>query len=392
MLRRSTLRLLTLLCVTFLAGCTPSAAYVATPPPAAATETPPATATPTRTPSATPSPAPTATPTLSPTPLPPVRVLRSYPIDGDQALVPDWPIVITFDRPMNPEAVAAALTLTPAVEGVVEWPEPNRMVIHPAEPWAEGDHTVELAAGPLGHLGERLEEPLTLRARVGGRGVPVPILMYHAIEDLDEGASASKRTWTVSPAAFAQQMAYLLNEGWTTVSPNALAAYLTAGAPLPPKPLIISMDDGYKEVYTVVYPLLKDGPLRPVLYVPADHVGLRAYLDWDQLHELVDAGFWLGSHGYDHTPLREASDADLPHQVGASKAFFEEALGITIDAFCYPYGSYDQRTLSALTAHGYTSAMTLNPLGYQTPGEPLLLNRLLVDYDMTLEEFTELLP
>jgi peptidoglycan/xylan/chitin deacetylase (PgdA/CDA1 family) len=360
--------------------------------PAAPSAAPSLTTAPTLEPSPTLSPTPSPTPTTTPTPLPPVRMVASYPIDGDMALVPDRPLVIEFDRPMNPEAVAGALTLSPAVEGVVEWPEPGRMVIHSSEPWAEGDHTLTLAAGALGSLGEPLSEPIVLRSSVGGRGVPVPILMYHAIEDLDEGASASKRTWTVSPGAFAEQMAYLLAEGWTSIAPSHLAAYLTAGEPLPPRPLIISMDDGYKEAHSVVYPLLKDTPLRPVLYIPPEHIGLRAYLDWDQLKELTQAGFWLGTHGYDHTDLRQAADADLPHQVGDSKRVLEEALGVTIDSFCYPYGSYDQRTLTALEAHGYTSAMTLNPIVYQVPGDPLRLSRLLVSYDMTLEEFTELLP
>lgn len=393
MLRRGTLLVVALLCLIVVSGCSRSTAQpVAQQTAAAPTEAPPPTATPTTEPSPTLPPTETPTPTQTPTPLPPVRIVASYPIDGDKALAPDRPVVITFDRPMNPEAVANALTISPAVEGMVEWPAPDRMMIRPNTPWSEGDYTVTLAAGPLGNQGEPLEAPLTLRFSGGGRGVPVPILMYHAIEELGEDASASKRTWTVSPAAFAEQMAYLQAEGWTTVSPDQLARYLTTGEPLPPRPVIISMDDGYKEIHSVVYPLLKDTPLRPILYVPPDHVGLRAYLDWDQLRELVDAGFMLGTHGYDHTPMREAPDADLPRQVQGSKAFFEEALGVTIDSFCYPYGSYDQRTLDALSAYGYTSAMTLNPIVYQVPGEPLLLSRLLVHYDMTLEEFTELLP
>ncbi len=224
MLRRGTLLLLTLLCAAFLSGCSRSTADVAAVP----TEASPPTAVPTTEPSSTLSPPPaTPTPgvvsnTPTPTPLPPVRMVSSYPIDSDKALVPDRPLVIVFDRPMNPEAVANAMTLSPAVEGVVEWPEPNRMVIRPAEPWAEGDHTLTLPAEALGNAGEPLEAPLVLRYSVGGRGVPVPILMYHAIEDLDEGASASEHTWTVAPAAFAEQMAYLLAEGWTTIAPGRL--------------------------------------------------------------------------------------------------------------------------------------------------------------------------
>lgn len=399
MLRCGTLLMLVLLQAMFLAGCVRSAADVAhdltlaSPGPV---EAPPPTTGPTVEPSPTlcptPSVTPTPVPTATPTALPPLRMVASYPIDGDRALAPDRPLVIDFDRPINPEALADALTVSPAVEGLIEWPKPNRMVLRPSEPWAGGEYALTLAAGALGNLGEPLEAPLTLRFSVGGRGVPVPILMYHAIEELDKGASALKRTWTVSPAAFAEQMAYLQAEGWTTVAPGELAAYLTAGEPLPPRPLLISLDDGYKEVYSVVYPMLKDTPLRPVLYIPPDHIGLRAYLDWTQLRELVAAGFWLGSHGYDHTDLRQANDADLSRQVGDSKRVLEEALGVTIDSFCYPYGGYDRRTLAALEAHGYTSAVTLNPTVYQVPGDPLRLSRLLVSYDMTLEEFTELLP
>ena len=59
------------------------------------------------------------------------------------------------------------------------------------------------------------------------------------------------RTWSVSPEAFSEQMTYLAREGWHSVSPAELYAYLQEGAPLPPKAIIISMDDGYREVYDV---------------------------------------------------------------------------------------------------------------------------------------------
>jgi hypothetical protein len=63
----------------------------------------------------------------------------------------------------------------------------------------------------------------------------------------------------------------------------------------------------------------------------------------------------------------------------------------TVDTFCYPYGSYDARTLKTLREQNYRSAFTLNPTSYQVPGDLFRLNRLAVTYEMTLDDFAELL-
>ena len=155
---------------------------------------------------------------------------------------------------------------------------------------------------------------------------------------------------------------------------------------------MITMDDGYKEVYNIAYPVLVKAGLRPVLFIVPQYVGYGAYLNWSQLEELVSEGFVIGSHGYDHSNLRKASDAELEHQMADSKARLVERLGVAVDAFCYPYGSYDDRVLALLSAHGYSIAVTLNPSVFQQPDEPYRLSRLRVSYETTLAEFVELLP
>src|SRR5687768_16358350 len=76
----------------------------------------------------------------------------------------------------------------------------------------------------------------------------VPILCYH---DIRNGAPASLRSYTVTPAAFAAQMKILSDSGYKTILPNDLYEYLVHGAQLPEKPVMITFDDTDKDHYTV---------------------------------------------------------------------------------------------------------------------------------------------
>jgi len=103
-------------------GCTPGEAPATpiAPPsvePTATQVEPSRTATATSTATITPSLRPSRTPTPQPTntPSPPPQIVRSYPIDGDQSIGSDRPLILEFDRPMNPDSVAAHLTISPTV-------------------------------------------------------------------------------------------------------------------------------------------------------------------------------------------------------------------------------------------------------------------------------------
>lgn len=195
----------------------------------------------------------------------------------------------------------------------------------------------------------------------------------------------------VSPEAFAAQMAYLAEQGWVTISPAQLGAYLVRGEPLPLKPIIVSMDDGYEDVYTAAYPVFQRTELRPVLFVVTQYLGHKPYLTWEQLQELVLAGFAVGSHGINHSNLRKAKDAELLRQIRDSKAVLEKRLSITIDAFCYPYAIYDKRALAVLSDQKYTMAFVVDGSIYQSPQYPYQMSRVLITYDTTLAEFAKLL-
>jgi len=384
-----------LLTAALLTGCasTPSSTPAA-PTPTSQAPTRTATATPSVTPAPTdtPSPTPTPTATATPTPGPASMLLESYPLDGDLAVPPERALVVRFDQPMDAESVAAHLVISPNLGIDLDWPTADTLSLTPRESWPPDTAiTLSIASGAQTRARGQLAEAITLTFESGGRGARIPILMYHQIRELDDDASEMARTWSVSPEAFEQQMAYLLENDWRTIGPEQLAGYLLQGQPLPPKALMITMDDGYKVVHSRVLPLLEDTPLRAVLFVVPSYMGYGAYLDWEQLGELAEAGFWVGCHSWDHSNLRKHDADRLALQLDAARDEIEAHLGSTVDAFCYPFGSYDERTLVALATYGYRTAYTLNPTSFQDPSAPYQLGRRRVDYATTLEDFAALL-
>jgi hypothetical protein len=285
------------------------------------TEAPTLAPSPTASVTSVPSATPTGTAVPTPTLGPPPHVVGSYPLDGDRAVAPDRPLLIVFDQAMDAQSVVASLTISPALPLSLSWPASDRLSALPQGGWpAEGWVEVALNASARAAAGGTLNAPVKWRLQTGGPGVYLPILMYHHLVSLTADATKGQRTWSVSPDAFADQMAYLIEQGWCTISPAQLVAYLSEGVPLPPRALMITMDDGYKEVYEVAYPVLRDTALRPVLLIAPEYMGHKAYLDWPQLRELAAAGFGGGAHGYDHSNLREANDQGVARQVIDARA------------------------------------------------------------------------
>ena len=127
------------------------------------------------------------------------------------------------------------------------------------------------------------------------QGIPVPIILYHSLLD--------KKTneWNISPAAFEQDLRYLRENGYTAVFVSDLIAHVYQGAPLPPKPIVLSFDDGYYNNYTQGMPLLEQYDMRITLAVigtNSDHWTEHAdetderygHLTWPQIAQMAASG------------------------------------------------------------------------------------------------------
>lgn len=196
----------------------------------------------------------------------------------------------------------------------------------------------------------------------------VPVLMYHDVLPEPEVF------FDLLPEQFEQHLQRLLEQGLTPISPDQLVQHLRTGAPLPEKPILITLDDGYVGHYEQVYPLLQKYQVPATFFVfpgkvDGEIVG-RSTLTWEQLKTMAaDPLVTIASHSVTHPPdLRTLSDEALTMEVVESKRRLEEELGIPIRYFSYPAGHYDERVAQAVADAGYLAAFTMRQSDEQFAG------------------------
>jgi peptidoglycan/xylan/chitin deacetylase (PgdA/CDA1 family) len=200
----------------------------------------------------------------------------------------------------------------------------------------------------------------------------VPVLNYHQINDIDHNPL------TLSASEFEAQIKYLSKEGYTAITPDQLADYLESGTELPPKPILITFDDGYKDNYQVAYPILQKYSFTATIFVISDFANTYdRYLTWDQIKEMSNQGFSFESHTLSHVTLTNvADDNELRKQLTKSKEALEWRLGKKVEYLAYPCGKYDQRVIDATKAAGYRGAFTINLGRDKTSSTAYYLNRI----------------
>lgn len=203
--------------------------------------------------------------------------------------------------------------------------------------------------------------------RPAPRVVEIPILIYHHV--VPGGGSP---VLYVTPGGFEQQLQYLQSNGYQSVSFADLANSLEFGTSLPERPVILSFDDGWLNQYQYAFPVLQKYGFTGTFYVVSGYVDHQNFMTTDQLKAMMAAGMVIGGHSRTHPFLSGMGAARLQDEVAGSKAWLEDRLGVAIDSFAYPYGSYSAATVAAVKAAGYRTARTVDT-GTQARGDSLAL-------------------
>lgn len=188
----------------------------------------------------------------------------------------------------------------------------------------------------------------------------VPILMYHYLSTPPPGADAIRRDLSTSPEQFEAQLAYLKEAGYQTINLKDLAYTLTGAAELPPRPIIITFDDGHRDQYEYAFPLLKKYGNTATFFVftqPIDTYNID-YLTWEMIIEMHQAGMEFGSHSYRHLDLRERNVDFLVYEIVGSKEAIEARINEPVHFFAYPAGRYDPLTIQILESANFWGAVT----------------------------------
>lgn len=221
----------------------------------------------------------------------------------------------------------------------------------------------------------------------------VPILMYHHIALPPRHADRIRYDLSVSPRRFEAHLRYLQQAGYTTITLDDLLYHLTRGRPLPPKPIIITFDDGYRDNYTNAFPLLRKYGFTATFFIITDLVnqGHPQYLTWDMVREMRAAGMRFGAHGRTHIDLSEADYDQLVWQALGSTEVFQVELGEPARYIAYPSGRYDEEVIAIYRSAHYWAGLTTRQGTRQDSAHPFELQRIRVHHTTTVEQLARLL-
>ena len=222
-----------------------------------------------------------------------------------------------------------------------------------------------------------------------GRVVHVPILTYHYIgNNPHPGKDPLRDNLSVTPDKFDSQMRYLSQAGYNTITFDMLYSALKGRGSLPPKPILLTFDDGYIDFYVNAFPILRQYNLKATSFLPTGKVGTSYYLHWDQIKEMDATGLIsFEAHSLDHLALTALSDSQLNFQLRESKKRLEEQLGKKVNFMAYPYGASDARVWRAVKDAGYLAATGTWFGSTESEGNIYDMPRIKIAGDISLEQF-----
>ena len=250
--------------------------------------------------------------------------------------------------------------------------------------------------GEVPLLGPDRRPPPQHRALVvppGRPAVRVPILMYHYIRVNPDPHDQLGFNLSVTPSDFARQMDWLAANGYHPIDFNDLRGYLFGQGRLPDRPVVLTFDDGYRDLYTTAYPILRAHGFKAVSYVVSGFVNSPVSVTSEQVLEMDAHGIQIGAHTVSHADLTKLSSANLWHEVHDSKTSLEGLLGHPVVDFCYPSGRVDDAVIQAVSAAGFQTATTTQPGVVHSAGDRFVWTRVRVSGGESLEQLvTDLGP
>ncbi|MCX7772980.1 MAG: polysaccharide deacetylase family protein [Clostridia bacterium] len=200
--------------------------------------------------------------------------------------------------------------------------------------------------------------------------------MYHNLIKAGEGDGLN-----VTGKVFANHMQILKAYGYNAITFEELYAHYMDGASLPPNPVIITFDDGYKSNYTMAYPILKKYGFKACVFVISKAIGNNNYMSAAEIKEVSDSGIIdIQAHSVTHDYyLSKMKKSRLVNELSECKKTLEGITKKPVRIFCYPYGKHSEALVNELFNQGYVISVTTKYGCASKKLNPYLLPRLRVD-------------
>jgi len=205
----------------------------------------------------------------------------------------------------------------------------------------------------------------------------VPVLCYHQIRNWRASDKQVDKDYIIPPATFKAHLKMLADSGYHTILPDELYDYLTKGAPLPAKPIMITFDDTDGDQFEVARPELMKYGFKGVYFIVTIDIGKnKHYMDRKQVKQLFDEGNVIGCHTQDHTNFKKYKGIDWETQLDKPTKKLEVITGQPIKYFAFPFGEWNSAGLPELHKRGFKAAFQLTDR--RDPNDPMMTIRRLL--------------
>lgn len=300
----------------------------------------------------------------------------------------DAAAMLATDVPTETPEPTFTVTAIPTQQPTIA---PTQTQLAQTSPAASAIHTSTVAASATRMMTQTAAPLTTTVVAQIPTSARVPILMYHYISKPPDPRDQIRVGLSVPPDAFEQQMKFLRDNGYHTISLMDLYEHLRVGAPLPSKPLILTFDDGYRDNYEFAFPIMRKYGATGTIFLITDLIGkYEPYMTWQQVKEMSDAGMSMESHTRTHPDLR---NVDYAHRVWQLTGPIEDITKYTGKRpyfFAYPAGRWNDDVLPILRDIQTKAAVTTQYGAVHTLSDALLWTRVRVPGQISLAEFAKI--
>lgn len=217
--------------------------------------------------------------------------------------------------------------------------------------------------------------------------------MYHEVAvrtEIDALTRKIQRGYIVAHEDFERQMELLARAGFHSISLSDLRDWSRGLKSLPPKPIIITFDDGYAGNFRHALPVLVEHRFTATFFVVTSKIGDPAMLTWAELAEMNRQGMSVQSHTANHPLLSTLTEARTWEELGGSKKTIEDKLGTVVNFLSLPNGDSNPFYVKVAQAIGYGGGCC-SQFGFNDQNtDPFFWRRIAVKHQTHLKNFHDI--
>ena len=187
----------------------------------------------------------------------------------------------------------------------------------------------------------------------------IPIIAYHYVEVVTDKRDFLREGLSITPYTFEGQIKLIQQRGYQPIFVKEIPAILSNTANRQNKYIALTFDDGYRDFYTDVFPIIKKYNVKATAYLVPNFLGGSNYMTSQQVQEIVDSGLVeIGAHTLNHAYLTSINPAVADAEISESKKVLEKMFNTKVFSFSYPSGQYNDSVINMVKNAGYTSAVS----------------------------------